>query len=575
MYRLSTIWNQSKTGIFSLKLTNQTYRKNLLWLVLWMLSLLGTASGNTSYEELTFLSTENDLYISGETIFISAFCLNKQSLAPSSVSSIGYVVLLNEAKEVVHETKLPLSDGRGSGEVFVKSNFPTGHYYLLIYTSLMRNQPSSDIYYKELTIVNPFVSYENPRSATTPELVRKAEHTKGEIKIEMKNAVLQTRSQSSIQIVSPKSLSLLVTIQKKDSLSDSRENTKKLFEKYLEQRAKTRQPSLAEPSYQYIPDTKGELITGQISSFPDSISFPIKLYLSFPGNRFYFFSTQVQSAGDTFHFNLPKQSLGDRFFLESPECRSCTFEVFSKFPEDYQFVKTWPLQLREDQLRIINERSILSQVENAYYSSKQSVQENIYRPFYGRPDHKYIIDDYTSFNNMEDVFREITSSISLRKTEAEHQIRIYGQNGRSLDNPLLLVDGMLVYNTLDIVNMDPKVIRSIEVVSRVYHQGANRHNGIISIQTTRSIDPWQTSKAAISHIGVEQNKFQEHLLRNYERIPSFSRVLLWQPAVQMNAGIPKEIKFNTGDITGSYEISIFGIDQNGVPIHVSADFSVE
>jgi len=116
----------------------------------------GSSNRFTPYQEVLNVSFNDNFYISGETIKLAFFCLSKVEKAPSSISKVAYVTLLDEEKNIVHQSKTKLSEGRGASEIFVKSSYPTGNYYLIAHTALMRNQKTSDLFVKEISIVNPF-----------------------------------------------------------------------------------------------------------------------------------------------------------------------------------------------------------------------------------------------------------------------------------------------------------------------------------------------------------------------------------------------------------------------------------
>ena len=64
--------------------------------------------------ERTWLSTDKDVYLAGETVWLSAFCLDAASGAFSDVSSVAYVEL-HSAGGLAATAKVALSGGRGGG----------------------------------------------------------------------------------------------------------------------------------------------------------------------------------------------------------------------------------------------------------------------------------------------------------------------------------------------------------------------------------------------------------------------------------------------------------------------------
>ena len=529
-----------------------------------------------SYEELLITTLSNDYFVSGETVYFSLFCLEKENQQFSKVSSIAYVTLLNEKKQVVENIKVKLSNGRGNGEFFVKSQYPTGNYYIFAHTALMLNQPTSDIQGSKLAIVNPFMGYKNPqqpetietnRSETFPKTSEKEE--KGVIEISNIETSYKVRSRVKFDIRTESKSYLSVTVRLLDSLSgqpDERKNAKRYLSNSSIQ-------SNAKP-YKWLPDTKGELVRGVVKNISDSTDFPISIYAVFPGPKSRLFVDVLHAGSDTFLITLPTAYLGDKYLLQSPECQSCQFHPFDKFLPNYDFVETRPLLLSENQLSRISSRSIKSQIENAYFEEKRpnGVNGN-YQPFFGQPSYSYNLSDYTKFNRMEDIFKEVTSTISLRSNRDQYQLKVIG-GGEVLENPLIMIDG-IVSKENAVMSLDPGVIQSIDVVTNAFHLNEMRFEGIISIKTSRSLNElFQLNNHNVfDFIPVDEPAKRASLIENKRRIPEYSHILYWNPHLEVNHK-GKSIELQTGDSKGTYLISVFGIDSDSNLIESSWKFDV-
>ena len=83
----------------------------------WMAALLLGALPLSAQErvvERTFLSTDKDVYVAGENVWYSAFCLDAGTLRYSPVSSVAYVEL-HSADGLAATSKVALVGGRGGG----------------------------------------------------------------------------------------------------------------------------------------------------------------------------------------------------------------------------------------------------------------------------------------------------------------------------------------------------------------------------------------------------------------------------------------------------------------------------
>ncbi|MDP3435932.1 MAG: hypothetical protein Q8S04_01675, partial [Bacteroidales bacterium] len=84
--------------------------------------------------ERLYLSTDRSSYIAGEDLWVSGYCLDvTNSVRLSPVSSIAYIELHNESS-VVLTAKFALINGRGSGNLNLPANLPTGNYRVIAYT---------------------------------------------------------------------------------------------------------------------------------------------------------------------------------------------------------------------------------------------------------------------------------------------------------------------------------------------------------------------------------------------------------------------------------------------------------
>ncbi|MEL7341613.1 MAG: hypothetical protein AAGM67_14130, partial [Bacteroidota bacterium] len=121
----------------------------LLLCVVWLSPLLGQS-------ERVCVQTDKSLYLSGETIWLAAYCLDGQSLQASDYSKVLYVELLNAEAEAVLQQKLPLLQGFAQGQLFVEGELNTGLYYLKAYTRAMRNAGPESFFELPIRVVHPF-----------------------------------------------------------------------------------------------------------------------------------------------------------------------------------------------------------------------------------------------------------------------------------------------------------------------------------------------------------------------------------------------------------------------------------
>ena len=87
--------------------------------------------------ERTYISTDKDVYVAGERIWCSAFCVDPATGQLSSVSGVAYLEL-HSAAGMAASARIALLGGRGAGSVDLPAALPTGNYRLIAYTAQNR-----------------------------------------------------------------------------------------------------------------------------------------------------------------------------------------------------------------------------------------------------------------------------------------------------------------------------------------------------------------------------------------------------------------------------------------------------
>lgn len=201
--------------------------------------------------------------------------------------------------------------------------------------------------------------------------------------------------------------------------------------------------------------------------------------------------------------------------------------------------------------------------------------------FYGKPDKVYYLDDYTRFPTMEEVMREYITEVRVRKDKTGFQYEVMNAPARLFFNaaPLVLLDGMPVFNVDKIIAFDPLKVKKIDVVSRKYLWGNLAVNGIVSYATYDGdlagfeLDP---SAVVMEFQGLQlQREFYQPDYstagQKNSRLPDARNVLLWKGDAFIDAN--GTISFYTSDLPGTYMIMIQGMG-DGAPAVGSAFFTV-
>lgn len=103
--------------------------------------------------------------------------------------------------------------------------------------------------------------------------------------------------------------------------------------------------------------------------------------------------------------------------------------------------------------------------------------------FYGTPDQRYLLDDYTRFATLEEVFREFVTEVRISKQNENFRLTVINKPFKTFfDNaPLILLDGVPVFDINRLMEIDPLKLKSIDVVARKYYLGRLLSYGIVSL----------------------------------------------------------------------------------------------
>jgi hypothetical protein len=234
-------------------------------------------------------------------------------------------------------------------------------------------------------------------------------------------------------------------------------------------------------------------------------------------------------------------------------------------------------------LQAYSEQAISAQVQNVFYAKERS---QFQLPasldsltIYGKPDARYLLDDYTRFVIMEEVLREFIKEVNVRKNRDDFNLRtLDAPRGNYLSgDPLILLDGIPLKSANEIMNYDPLKVKKIEVIASKYFFGNQIYDGVVSFHTYKgNLDGFQLhpSFTVFSYEGLQPER-EFYVPDQKEGTPDQRDVLLWVPQVELQAGKTEQISIKTSDLKGDFIVDIQGIDKEGKSGAQKIRFTVE
>ncbi|PMD94031.1 hypothetical protein BWI97_17345 [Siphonobacter sp. BAB-5405] len=315
--------------------------------------------------------------------------------------------------------------------------------------------------------------------------------------------------------------------------------------------------------FRYIPEYEAHLLYGKVMAHQQPVA-NVPVYLAAPGKDVWLYPALSDRDGRVFfqmkHFEAMNEVVVQtedtlkRVELESPfsdQFSSRTLPVFS-------FDRTLKNALLD--------RSIQMQVRNAYQPLYQSVPVSDTMAFYGIPEKSYKLDDYTRFPVLEEVMREYVPEVDVRRHQGQFSFLMLGRAEYSFTQPpLVLVDGVPVFDVNKVLALDPLKIKRLDVVNRRYFLGPLLFEGIVSFRSYKGdLAGFQPEGLITSYEGVQaQRTFYSPRYdtpqQRQSRTADFRTLLYWAPQVKAT----QALDFYTSDLSGTYQVVIQGLSAQG------------
>lgn len=551
-------------------------------------------------KEFIYIHYNSGTLFSGETLYYKLYCLNLKKNNLSTLSKIAYVELVGAGNSFVFKHKIRLDSGEGQGDFFVPVEVPSGNYKLIGYTQWMQNDDPTSFFEGEVTIINP---YEKNRKPST----KKEGDSSYSGSVEKQSFITNSTSTISNKYIS---LSVDVNIHKqkeKVSLTLSASNTtegygsysisvRKLdgFNVYPLNTAQNYRSTYSKDQnendrLQFLPELRGELVSGKVvSKETDEPLANAAIALSIPGKAYVLDIASTDNNG-RFYFNLNGDYDGENAILQLlDDKRDGVIGIKAHSSGNYTALNFAPFRIDSDMRSIIEQRSIHSQIENAYSEVRQDSIVPIaanYPFFYNKSFDMYDLDDYTRFPTVRETFIEVVQHASIRSLNEKSVFNVLPNNPQlsSFYPPLVVVDGILVQDHNAIIDYGAKNIKRILIFREKYFYGSRGYQGALVFETLNG-DFFQRMYKRNTRI-IELFKPQpkkEYFNQDYHsenslessHIPDYRYQLLWRPNIELD--IPeKSIEFFTSEVTGKFEIRLEGFTDTGKPVSLIDSLVVE
>jgi hypothetical protein len=291
---------------------------------------------------------------------------------------------------------------------------------------------------------------------------------------------------------------------------------------------------------------------------------------------------------------------GEIKFLFSPVVDE-TRIVFSLSPTDSKKVKvemldesiihdpiSFPcISLRSEMKHDIEERLLNVNVMRQFGLKQISADANLTldtTDFYGKPDVRYILDNYVRFPDMREILFEFVPEVRLRKANDDSTILVEVLNDPYKkyfsESAFVLLDGIPIQNINELLEFNPLKLKSIDVVSRLYYLSDLHLSGIVNYKSyTKDIAGFTLTPAEVIYPFKGTQGFPIPIFKNHKALeksglPDMRNLLYRQLGSSQSGKGVATINFYASDSKGNFKFRVQGRDESGNMVIGTTTFSV-
>lgn len=519
--------------------------------------------------ERVYISTDKECYVAGDYLCCSAFCFDFSGGsrgALSELSSVAYIELVSPAGVALKE-KIALTQGRGSGIVKLPPELPTGNYKLVAYTRANRNESGFLPSGKDISIFNVFsadrieghVSIAEGAPSSSIVAPSGAMNTAG---IE----VFSSHSSVSIANFGEEMADLSISVFNEDSLSSLPPYHMTDFFKIMDT------ASFGAVGRCVIPDYEGEVIDLVSGAAGED------LILSFLGREGDFYFSKCDLSGHSLFFTGNIYGETDAFIQSYKGDYSFKGNagIVSPFIGYYQYEYP-PLVINQNMrdrltLRGMGMQSLIRFGGDTLFNALTSRKAAIL----GKPDRHYVLDDYTRFASMEEVFIEFMPEVRSVTANGETEIQVLLEdsfkNSFFANSSFVMLDGIPVADKKKIMEYDPALVKEINVYTHSYTLPSIFLTGILSINTFKGNSPAFKYEDNVGIIRYKGCLYPQSLtwskIKDFSQFPDLRQTIYWHPSVNVPPGETFDFQYVLPRYPGNFYIVIEGVTASGKPVYI-------
>lgn len=551
-------------------------------LLLFFLLLPLCAGAQTTVVEKTYISTDREIYVSGDKIWCSAFCVDAANgLRPSSLSAIAYVEIVSE-DGTLESGKIALSEGRGAGTIEIPATAPTGNYRIVAYTAYTKNTPGFNPQEHISKTISIFNTSTKERVKNGVKILSDSEYDALRTPAGTQPAAgalsitCHRSAEGYLEVVltnnsaAPADLSL--SLSNRDGIIPP-DNTS--IDAFMGAAASAAQAAAELPEYE------GEIIRGRIAGATTDEIEGLKgrsAFISVPTEKSDLYSSVVDNDGMikfvTNNIYGTKEMVCE---IENNDLARCHIELISPFVSPK--LKGIPaLRMAPSIKEDLQRRGLSVQLCRSFsadtLASLMPIRENPLIPSYDAIEYK--LDDYKRFPVMRELFIEFINEIKVRRVDGKEQLKVktHLEERVSLfdkNNSLIMVDGIPVFDHSQVIEYDPLLVESVVVYPYKYYTGWRSFCGMANFVTYKKNLPGIKFNDGVRVVQFKGCSYPMAFTCQEigEDFPDYRELLYWHPQIKLPAGESSSIKVKIPANVKEIRICAEGMMENGTPFSIT------
>jgi len=536
--------------------------------------------------ERVYVSTDREVYVAGDAVWMSAYCVDAVSGRLSTFSKTAYVEI-HSPSGMVQTAKLALDGGRGAGRLTLPNTLPTGNYRLLAYTQLGASEEGFDPQTgaRTLSVFNTFsterlpdavtVAAEPPQAAGLPQAGPLEVRTAGAASPRGTTRISVTNNGSS-------TIRFNLGVRHEDGIPAPQGQRIGDFVGGLKHL-----PALRGFREGFHPEYEGEIIRARVSGTDEAGLREVSqkfAFISAPGSGENIYTESIGPDGQTAFYT--SNIYGDHeMFLEIEGVdreRVCHLELVSPFL-DLQPGDIPALTLSPSYAKALETRSFGMQLEKIFDADTlyEALPLREHLVLDRQKCIRYNLDDYTRFPVMEEIFVEFIPEMRTRRVDGVQQIQVRVSD--MLNNyyfpagaALVLLDGVPVLDHAKILAYDPLLVKRIDIYPDSYLFGIRGFSGIVNFVTYKGTLPSMQFEDNVRIVDYQGCSLPlaytcAGVGRDY---PDFRQTLYWHPLLTLGPGETLEVECKTPAYGGRFEAVAEGLTEAGAAVAAHATLTV-